>query len=238
MRRGRRWLARFAPAPALDHPDIVFSDRRQAGRRLAGALTGLKAESPIVLALPRGGVPVAFEVAQALAAPLDVALVRKIGAPGHAELGLGAVVDGTPPQVVLNDEIVRLVAPSPAYLEQEKARQIAEIERRRKLYLGDRAPVAPQGRVVIVVDDGIATGGTVKAVLRALAQATPARRVLAVPLAPAESLAALSAEAEEVVCLASPEPFLAVGAHYDDFRQTSDEEVVELLRAATEPGRG
>jgi len=236
MRRGRRWLARFAPAPALDQPAVVFSDRRQAGQKLAGAMMRLKAEKPIVLALPRGGVPVAFEVAQALAAPLDVALVRKIGAPGHAELGLGAVVDGVPPHVVLNDEIVRLVAPSAAYIEQETARQIQEIARRRKAYLGDRAPVAPQGRVVIVVDDGIATGGTVKAVLRALAEAKPARRVLAVPLAPAESLAALAAEAEEVVCLASPEPFLAVGAHYEDFRQTTDAEVVELLRAAAARG--
>jgi putative phosphoribosyl transferase len=230
MRRARRWLARLSPAHLRDGPDMVFPDRRQAGRRLAAALMRLKALDPIVLALPRGGVPVAFEVAQALDAPLDVVLVRKIGAPGHPELGLGAVVEGA--AVVLNDEIVRLVAPNPAYLQQETARQLEEIERRRELYRGGRAPVAAHGRLVIVIDDGIATGGTVRAALRALAQAKPARLVLAVPVAPKDAIATLAAEADEVVCLASPEPFLAVGAHYQDFRQTSDEEVVELLRSA------
>lgn len=215
----------------------MFSDRRQAGRELAAALMPLKAEHPVVLALPRGGVPVAFEVAQALDAPLDVALVRKIGAPGHPELGLGAVVNGSEPQLVLNDDIVRFVAPDPAYLEAETARQLAEIERRKKLYRGDRMPVGVEGRVVIVVDDGIATGGTVKAVLRALAQPRPARRVLAVPVAPPETVEALAAEADQVVCLATPEPFFAVGNHYRDFRQTTDAEVVELLRRAAARGQ-
>jgi predicted phosphoribosyltransferase len=208
----------------------VFSDRRHAGRQLAAALKRLKLENPIVLALPRGGVPVAFEVAQALGAPLDVVMVRKIGAPGHAELGLGAVVDGSDPQLVLNEDIVQLLAPDPAYLEAEKLRQLKEIERRKRLYRGERPPVAIEGRVVIVIDDGIATGGTVKAVLRALALAKPSRRVLAVPVAPKESIDTLAAEADDVVCLAMPEPFFAVGTHYRDFRQTTDAEVVDLLR--------
>ena len=212
----------------------MFSDRRQAGRQLAAALKPLKLENPIVLALPRGGVPVAFEVAQALGAPLDVVMVRKIGAPGHAELGLGAVVDGSDPQLVLNDEIVELLAPDPGYVEAEKRRQLKEIERRKRLYRGERPPVPVEGRVLIVIDDGIATGGTVKAVLRALAPARPSRRILAVPVAPKESIDMLAPEADDVVCLATPEPFFAVGTHYRDFRQTTDTEVVDLLRRAAE----
>jgi len=208
----------------------LFSDRRQAGRRLAAALKPLKLDEPIVLALPRGGVPVAFEVAQALGAPLDVVMVRKIGAPGHAELGLGAVVDGADPQLVLNEDIVQLLAPNPAYLEAEKVRQLKEIERRKRLYRGERPPVPIEGRIVIVIDDGIATGGTVKAVLRALTRAKPSRRVLAVPVAPRETIDALAPEADDVVCLAMPEPFFAVGTYYRDFRQTTDAEVVDLLR--------
>ena len=210
----------------------VFSDRRQAGRALAAALMPLKDEHPVVLALPRGGVPVAFEVAQALAAPLDVVLVRKIGAPGHPELGLGAIVEGAEPQVVLNEDIVAILAPDRSYIEAEKLRQLEEIERRKLLYRGGRPALSVEGRVAIVVDDGIATGGTVKAVLRALAGGRPARRVLAVPVAPQETIDALRPDADEIVCLATPEPFFAVGSHYRDFRQTSDAEVVELLRRA------
>src|ERR1051326_4883139 len=210
----------------------LFRNRRDAGRRLAVALAPHCESPPIVLALPRGGVPVGFEVAKALAAPLDVLLVRKIGAPGHEELGLGAVVDGHDPQLVLNEDIVSAVAPPPGYIEAEAQRQLAEIERRRQRYVGNRSPVPVEGRTVIVVDDGIATGATVKAALRGLARNRPARLVLAIPVAPADSLQELSAECDEVVCLTTPDPFYAVGPHYRDFRQTEDAEVVRLLEEA------
>src|SRR5438105_4199701 len=210
----------------------LFEDRRDAGRQLAAALAHYESSRPVVLALPRGGVPVGFEVAKALAAPLDVLLVRKIGAPGHEELGLGAIVDGQDPQVVLNEEVVRAVMPPPGYIEAEKARQLAEIERRRRHYVGDRPAPSVTGHTAIVVDDGIATGGTVKAALRGLARHDPARLVLAVPVAPADSLRELEAECDDIVCLATPEPFYAVGPHYRDFTQTEDDEVVRLLAQA------
>jgi putative phosphoribosyl transferase len=234
----KRWFGRYLSSPLRDAPDdLVFTDRREAGRRLVPLLTKFKDQKPVVLALPRGGALVAFEVAQALDAPLDVALVRKIGAPSHEELGLGAVVDGAHAQVVLNDEIVRTLQPGKAYLEAETSRQLAEIERRRQVYRGSEPPLDVAGRTAIVVDDGIATGGTVKAVLKALARAKPSRLVLAVPVAPGDSLADLSTEADEIVCLITPDPFVAVGMHYRDFRQTSDQEVVELLRRSKDSSR-
>ena len=234
VRHARRWLLRFlAPRPALPSGHVVFADRLDAGRQLAAALTRFKNEHPVVLALPRGGVPVAFEVAQALGAPLDVALVRKIGAPGHSELGLGAVVDGRDPQMILNEDVVRLVRPKPGYLQSEKARQLQELERRRRLYRDDRPPPPIEGRTVIVVDDGIATGGSAKAVLRALSAQHAGKVVLAVPVAPADTLEVLASEADEIVCLATPDPFFAVGEHYEDFAQTTDEEVMHLLERAS-----
>lgn len=209
------------------HP--AFHDRVEAGRRLATALGHLQKAHPLVLALPRGGVPVAAEVARALAADLDLLLVRKLGAPGHPELGIGALVDGADPHVVLNEEVVRQVRPSQAYLREEMARQLEEIERRRRAYMGDAAPIPVRGRTVIVVDDGIATGGTVRAALLGLRRAAPARLVLAVPVAPADTIDALQDECDEIVCLAQPDPFFAVGIHYEVFDQTSDAEVVALL---------
>lgn len=212
--------------------DRPFRDRREAGSRLAAALGRFRAAKPIVLALPRGGVPVAFEVAKALEAPLDILLVRKIGAPGHAEFGIGAVVDGRSPQLVLNERAVRIVGPAPGYIEAEQKRQLAEIERRRRVYRGAEPAPDVHRRVTIVVDDGIATGGTVKAALRGVRRSEPERLVLAVPVAPPDSLDDLAGECDEIVCLSAPEPFFAVGAHYADFAQTSDAEVVQLLAEA------
>lgn len=212
--------------------DRPFRDRREAGQLLASATLHLKDTNPLVLALPRGGVPVGFEVAKALDAEFDVLLVRKIGAPGHEELGLGAIVDGANSRIVINDEIVRMTGATPAYLHAEVARQLAELERRRRAYRGKAMPVALKGRTVIVVDDGIATGGTVKAALQGVRLGSPARLILAVPVAPAECLAALRPLCDEVICLMCPSPFFSVGTHYLDFSQTSDEEVIHLLKAA------
>jgi putative phosphoribosyl transferase len=208
---------------------MPFSDRRDAGQRLAAEIKARQPIDPVVLALPRGGVPVGYEVAHALDAPLDVLLVRKLGAPGYEEFGIGAVVDGSQPQVVLNYEAIEMLRVPPAYVAQERDRQLAEIERRRRLYSG-AAPVDVKGRTAIIVDDGIATGGTVLVALRALREAAPAHIVLAIPVAPPDTLAKLSMEADEVVCLEAPSDFRAVGVHYADFTQTSDEEVIELLQ--------
>jgi putative phosphoribosyl transferase len=214
-------------------PDVLsFRDRADAGRQLVPYLMAYADQDPVILALPRGGVPVAFEVARALRAPLDLIFVRKIGAPGHAEFGLGAVVDGAHPQVVLNEEALGHFKVPPGYIEEEAQRQLQEIERRREHYLAGRRPVDVEGRVAIVVDDGIATGGTVRAALKGLSCARPARLILAVPVAPADTIERLRMEADDVVCLMMPEPFYAVGEHYDDFRQTSDREVTRLLDEA------
>lgn len=208
-----------------------FLDRREAGRLLAEAVVPLGLEDPVVLALPRGGVPVGFEVAKALKAPLDILLVRKIGAPRHEEYGIGALVDGASPQIVIDEQAARVVGADEAYIEREVQRQLAEIERRREAYrTGPGVTLA--GRTILVVDDGIATGGTVRAALQALAKVGAKRIVLAVPVAPADSLRSMEDLCDQVVCLMTPSPFYAVGAHYADFDQTDDSEVVDLLQQA------
>lgn len=218
------------PARRRDH--LPFADRRDAGRRLALALADLRIDDPLVLALPRGGVPVAAEVARALDAPLDVMLVRKLGAPGMPEYGLGAIAGGAHPQTVLNDDAIALLAPDPAYLAAERRRQLEEIERRHAAYMGTRPPLERRGRNVVLVDDGIATGATARVALKALRLEGAATIVLAVPVAPRRPLAALRSLADKVVCLATPITFHAVGEHYRDFRQTTDDEVIRLLADA------
>lgn len=210
-----------------------FSDRRQAGRLLADALEPLPLHDPVVLALPRGGVPLGLEIARRLQAPLDVLFVRKIGAPGHEEYGIGALVDGASPQIVIDQHAAELTGATTAYIQHTVARELAEIERRRGLYRTG-PPAELRGKSIIVVDDGIATGGTVRAALRALDQSGAAQVVLAVPLAPRDVLPSLRAVCDEVVCLRTPDPFVAVGAHYREFTQVTDREVVEALAEARE----
>jgi putative phosphoribosyl transferase len=208
--------------------DLPFPNRREAGRLLGEAVAQRQIANPVVLALPRGGVPVGFEVARAISAPLDILMVRKIGAPGHEEYGIGALVDGASPQVVVDEALARMVGASQGYIDNVVQRELAEIERRRAIYRpGPPEPLA--GHNVVLVDDGIATGGTVKAALQGLAKAQVAGIVLAVPVAPSDTLRALGELCDDVICLASPEPFYAVGAHYRDFTQTEDKEVIRLL---------
>ncbi len=209
---------------------MAFRDRSDAGRRLAMALASYKGRSAVVLALPRGGVPVAAEVAEALDAPLDLVLVRKIGVPTQPELAMGAVVDGAAPIVVRNQEVIELSGTTADEFDAVRARELAEIERRRKLYLGDRSRAPIEGQVVIVIDDGIATGATTRAALQAIRRRKPKELVLAVPVAPPDTIERLRGEVDALICLQTPESFGAIGYFYRDFRQVSDEEVVEILK--------
>ncbi|MBM3135051.1 MAG: phosphoribosyltransferase [Chloroflexi bacterium] len=207
---------------------MLFNDRQEAGQRLAEKLGFLEGKDVIVLAVPRGGVVVAAEVARALGAPLDVYIARKIGAPYNEELAIGAVApDGS---TVLDQGLIGSLGVSSQYIEKETARQKAEIERRLKKYRGEAPPPRLAGRHVVLVDDGVATGATTLAALRALRQQKPQKLILAVPVGPPDSIQMLSAAADQVVCLATPEPFWAVGRFFVDWSQTSDEEVIALLR--------
>lgn len=208
---------------------MLFMNRRDAGERLAAALDKYKERRPVVLALPRGGVPVAAEVATRLDAPLDLILVRKIGVPIQPELAMGAVADGGAPTVVRNEEVIRMAGVDKESFKRVQDRELQEIERRRRSYLGDRPRLDVAGRVVIVVDDGVATGATTRAALRSVANQTPSALVLAVPVAPPDVASTLRREVDELVCLETPEDFYAIGTYYDDFRQVSDDDVRRLL---------
>ncbi len=215
-----------------------FRDRADAGRALVNELQQYAGrDDVVVLALPRGGVPVGFEVARALNAPLDVFVVRKLGVPGHEELAMGAIASGG--VRVLNERVVDAVRLSPQELDAIAAREATELERRERVYRGDRAPVDVAGKVAILVDDGLATGATMRAAVAALRQQQPERVVVAVPAAAAETCAGLREDVDEIVCVLTPEPFVAVGFWYDNFSQIGDDEVRELLdRAeAVESGR-
>lgn len=216
---------------------FLFQDRAEAGRKLAAALKTLEGQDVVVYALPRGGVPVAAEIARAHGWPLDLLLVRKIGAPGHDELALAAVVDGEAPDIAVNEDVAAMYGLEDADVREMARPHLAEIERRRTLYLEGRPPLAAAGRTALVVDDGIATGASVMAALKALARRGPARIVLAVPVAPADTLERLRPLADKIVCLEIPERFYAVGAHYHSFAQVDDAEVVDLMRSLA-PGKG
>ena len=209
-----------------------FASRTQAGQLLAKQVATFHFDQPVVLALPRGGVPVAVEVAKVLNAPLDLLLVRKIGVPWQPELAAAAIVDGERHDLVLNEEVMSMLGLNRQDIEPAAAKELAEIDRRRELYLKGRGPISVAGRTAIVVDDGIATGTTVKAALQALKKRNPKKLVLAVPVAPGQTIEELEAYVDDIICLQQPEPFNAIGNFYSDFHQISDDEVIEMLAAA------
>jgi predicted phosphoribosyltransferase len=216
---------------------VPFNDRVQAGRLLGEALLPYRdRDDVVVLALPRGGVPVAFEIVKAIDADLDLMLVRKLGTPGQEELAMGAIAAGG--VRVLNPDIVGGLGISAETIEAVAQKESKELERRQRAYRGDRPPPQVKGRCVILVDDGLATGATMRSAIKALRQQHPARIVVAVPVAPPDTVETLRREADEVVCLATPEPFMAIGRWYLEFGQTSDDEVKALLQRAWTPAGG
>lgn len=218
--------------PMEEEWEMRFRDRSDAGRRLAERLSRVDTDNAVVIALPRGGVPVGAIVAEELGLPLDVILVRKVGAPLQPELAVGAVTDGDEMRLTVNKDIQAELGLSDEAIEDLAKRQLPEIERRRETYYKGRAPTPLSGKTVIVVDDGVATGATVNSALRLIRAQKPARLILALPVAPANTISRLEKHADEVVCLQSPSPFYAVGAHYADFSQVGDDVVIALLEKA------
>ncbi len=211
----------------------MFKDRSDAGQQLGKKLVAYAGKpDALVLALPRGGVPVAYEVARSLDLPLDVLIVRKLGAPGRSELAMGAIASGG--AVVLNDDVIAALRVSENHLAGVVALEREELARREQAYRGGRPAPEVRGQIVILVDDGMATGATMRAAARALAQQEPARLIVAVPTGAPDTCAALATDVDEVVCLAMPDPYIAVGCWYEDFRQTSDDEVRTLLQRANQ----
>ncbi len=206
-----------------------FIDRTEAGKELAKVLVGKGYDNPLVLALPRGGLPVAVPIARALKAPLDLVMVKKIGMPGNPEFAIAAIVDGEKPHLVINEGVLGFGGVSRADIDRMAEEKLAEIERRKATY-GAGEPVSAEGRTAIIVDDGIATGASIKAAIEALKSRNAARIVVAVPVAPPSTVKELSAKVDEVVCLSQPELFFAVGAHYSDFRQVSDDDVKAMMK--------
>jgi predicted phosphoribosyltransferase len=225
-RRSRGWKVTETPDEVLR----IFRDRREAGRLLAERLSRYGDEEPLVLALPRGGVPVGYEVARALRAPLDVVVARKLGAPGQPELGIGAVAPGG--VRVLNEEVLPWLAVSDEYLEAIEREEAVEVERRMRLFRGEGPAPEVKDKTAILVDDGIATGVTARAAIEYLLQQEPRRLVLAVPVCAAQTAEELGSEVDDLVCLNVPGELWAIGLWYEDFEQVSDAEVVELLRRA------
>ena len=209
-----------------------LADRHSAGKALASQLLEKNYDKPVVLAVPRGGVPLAAEIASALHAPLDLLLVRKIGVPGHEEVALGAVMDGESPELIINEMTRKSCGISDSELKSIETRELAEIERRRRKYLHGREPVHIEGCTAIVVDDGIATGATMRAALAGLKRRKPAQLILAVGVAPLDIFDQMFSQVNDVFCLVTPEILHAVGLHYRNFDQVSDEEVMNLLEAA------
>lgn len=210
-------------------PELRFKDRTDAGRQLGERVASMGLDKPYIFALPRGGVPVAVEVANRLGAPLDLILVRKIGAPGNPEVALGAIVENSHRQVVINESILRLSGADDAYLARAQAEQTVELERRKKKYLGNRRRLDPSGQTAVVVDDGLATGATMKAALIALRRNGAARIVVALPVAPQSAITDLADYADNIVCLNPAIEFFGVGGFYRDFHQLSDEETIALI---------
>jgi putative phosphoribosyl transferase len=208
---------------------VLYNNRAEAGCALAARLGKLDPGKTVIAALPRGGVPVAAEICAATGAPLELILVRKIGAPGQPELAVGAVTDGAEPHYAIIREVADAFGLTDEEVKRRGAKELAEIERRRALWLGSRPRVPLKRKTVVVVDDGVATGATMRAALDAVRAAGAARIVLALPVAPDDTLAELSTLADETVCLATPRPFYAVGSHYDAFPQLADAEVTEIL---------